>query len=96
METKKYNSKYSRLSAEEKKIIEDAKRHLWYKNLSEERKQAIITYQVSINNTNRAKHCDICNKDFKSIYGHYKTKKHINNVKDNLFMYDITEESDYN
>ena len=85
--TYKYESKYSKLSEEEKRKAQNATIRKWYNSLSPERKQKYLDMKreyAKEHDTNKYRHkeCAVCHKYYANIYTHYGTKIHMQKLND--------------
>lgn len=74
----KYRSKYSGLSAEE--ILEEKRKRYaeWMEGLSKEEREKLNARKREITkNQDKSGECKICGKEYKDIYQHRRTKRHI-------------------
>jgi hypothetical protein len=91
MSTYKYESKYSKMTEEERKEAKNAITRRWYRSLSPERRQKYLDMKNDYtkqylekkgDERNNYRHalCECCGKEYHNIYQHYQTKAHIKKI----------------
>jgi hypothetical protein len=73
---REYNSKYKGLPAEEIIRIQKERQRRWKEGLSEEKKKEYGERYKDRYKDKNAGRCEVCEKEYKNIYQHKRSKKH--------------------